>query len=58
MCANPRRAIGRAAGDLDVWRYGNTFKSNAVDGPYALFQNTFLVHGQGRSASFLHFRKT
>jgi hypothetical protein len=48
----------RRPGDRDVWRYGNTFKSNGVDGPYALFQNTFLVYGQGGQASYLHYRST
>jgi hypothetical protein len=45
----------RHAGDGNVWRYGNTFKSNQVDGPYALFQNTFLVYAQGGQASYLHY---
>jgi hypothetical protein len=46
----------RFVGDTAVWRYGNTFKSNGADGPYALFQNTFLVYGQDGQASYLHFR--
>jgi hypothetical protein len=46
----------RRPGDRDVWRYGNTFKSNGIDGPYALFQNTFLVYGQGGQSSYLHYR--
>ncbi|MEO8627705.1 MAG: right-handed parallel beta-helix repeat-containing protein [Betaproteobacteria bacterium] len=46
----------RSTGDTDIWRYGNTFKSNEVDGPYALFHNTFLVYAQGGQASYLHFR--
>lgn len=37
-------------------RYGNTFKSNGEDGPYALFQNTFLVYAQVEQASYLHRR--
>jgi hypothetical protein len=45
----------RYRGDLDVWRYGSTFKSNGEDGPYALFHNTFLVYGQGGHASYMHF---
>jgi hypothetical protein len=46
----------RFVGDTDVWRYGNTFKSNGEDGPYALFQNTFLVYAQRETASYLHYR--
>jgi hypothetical protein len=46
----------RHPGDVDVWRYGNTFKSNGVDGPYALFQNTLLVYAQEGQASYLHYR--
>jgi hypothetical protein len=46
----------RRPGDLDIWRYGNTFKSNGTDGPYALFQNTFLVFAQEGQASYLHYR--
>jgi hypothetical protein len=46
----------RHPGDTDVWRYGNTFKSNGIDGPYDLFQNTFLVYGQREQASYLHYR--
>jgi hypothetical protein len=46
----------RHPGDTDVWRYGNTFKSNGVDGPYALFQNTFLVYGQDGQSAYLHYR--
>jgi hypothetical protein len=46
----------RFTGDTDIWRYGNTFKSNEVDGPHALFQNTFLVYAQGGQASYLHYR--
>lgn len=48
----------RHPGDRDVWRYGNTFKSNGVDGPYDLFHNTFLVYAQGGQASYLHYRST
>jgi hypothetical protein len=46
----------RHPGDKDVWRYGSTFKTNGVDGPYDLFQNTFLVYGQREQASYLHYR--
>jgi len=46
----------KRVGDVDVWRYGSAFKSNGADGPYALFQNTFLVYGQDGQASYLHFR--
>lgn len=46
----------RFVGDTAVWRYGNTFKSNGEDGPYALFQNTFLVYAQAGQASYLHYR--
>ena len=46
----------RFVGDTAVWRYGNPFKSNGVDGPYALFQNTFLVYAQVEQASYLHYR--
>jgi hypothetical protein len=46
----------RRPGDRDVWRYGNAFKSNGEDGPYAIFQNTFLVYGQGGQSSYLHYR--
>ena len=35
--------------------YGNTFKSNGEDGPYALFQNTFLVYAQAGQASYRHY---
>jgi hypothetical protein len=48
----------RRPGDTDVWRYGNTFKSNGVDGPYDLFHNTFLVYAQSGQASYLHYRNT
>jgi hypothetical protein len=43
-------------GDQDVWRFGNTFKSNSPDGPYDVFQNTFLVYDQQGQASYLHYR--
>ncbi|MGH9162006.1 MAG: hypothetical protein ACRD2X_18720, partial [Vicinamibacteraceae bacterium] len=46
----------RYVGDTAVWRFGNTFKSNGEDGPYAIFQNTFLVLGQAGQASYLHYR--
>jgi hypothetical protein len=46
----------RFPGDTDVWRYGNTFKSNDVDGLFDIFQNTFLVYAQGGQASYLHYR--
>jgi len=46
----------RFTGDVDIWRYGNTFKSNFVDGPYDLFQNTFMVKAQEGQASYLHYR--
>src|SRR5262249_37226788 len=46
----------RRLGDRDVWRYGNTFKSNGADGQYALFHNTFLVYAQDGQASYLHYR--
>jgi hypothetical protein len=46
----------RVIGDTDVWSYGSTFKSNGEDGPYALFQNTFLVYAQDGDASYMHFR--
>lgn len=42
----PRNAI-----DRDVWRYGSMFKSNLPDGPYDLFQNTFIVTRQDAQAS-------
>jgi hypothetical protein len=48
----------RRPGDQDVWRYGHLIKSNQPDGPYALFQNTFLVYGQDEQASFMHYRNT
>lgn len=41
------------AGDTDVWRYGNTFKSNGEDPPWDIFQNTFLVYDQNHE--YLHF---
>lgn len=43
-------------GDVDIWRYGNTFKSNSPDGPYDVFQNTFLVYAQHEQASYMHYR--
>ena len=43
---------------MAVWRYGSATKSNGEDGPYALFQNTFLVRDQDGQASFMHFRNT
>ncbi|MEO8548807.1 MAG: hypothetical protein ABI678_02495 [Kofleriaceae bacterium] len=49
-------------GDTAVWRYGSLVKSNtsetkAYDGPYDLFQNTFLVYDQrGAQALFEHYR--
>lgn len=46
----------RFTGDVNVWRYGNTFKSNSPDGPYDVFQNTFLVYDQQEQASYLHYR--
>jgi hypothetical protein len=46
----------RYTGDVDVWRYGNTFKSNYQDGPYDVFQNSFLVYAQKGQASYLHYR--
>lgn len=48
----------RFTGDKAVWRYGNTFKINPPDGPYDLFQNTFLVYDQEGQAAYLHFRDT
>jgi hypothetical protein len=48
----------RFTGDKEVWRYGNTFKTNPPDGPYDVFQNTFLVYGQKGQAAYLHFRNT
>jgi hypothetical protein len=48
----------RRPGDIAVWRYGSATKSNGEDGPYALFQNTFLVRDQDGQASFMHFRNT
>jgi hypothetical protein len=46
----------RQPGEVAVWRYGSVSKSNGEDGPYALFQNTFLVRDQDGQASFMHFR--
>jgi hypothetical protein len=48
----------RRPGDKDVWRYGHFPKSNSPDGPYDLFQNTFLVYDQVAQASFMHYRNT
>ena len=56
MCAPHGGLSAAAVPATDVWRYGNTFKSNGVDGPYALFQNTFLVYAQDGQASYLHYR--
>jgi hypothetical protein len=44
-----------AFNDVDVWRYGSAFKSNGEDGPYAVFQNTFLVWAQTGDASYMHY---
>jgi hypothetical protein len=43
-----------------VWRYGHFHKNESPDGPHHLFQNTFLVYGQGKDAqaSFIHYRDT
>jgi hypothetical protein len=38
------------------WRYGNLYKGNDPDGPWDLFQNTFVVANQRGAASFTHFR--
>lgn len=46
------------ASDQDVFRFGNTFKSNespSPDGPHDLFHNTFLVAEQGPPAAYLHY---
>jgi len=53
----------RNAGDRNVWRYGHPFKFRRLDGPIALFHNTFLVnpqHGTEESlqAALLHYRDT
>jgi hypothetical protein len=48
----------RYTGDTAVWRYGHFPKSNPPDGPYDLFQNTFLVYDQQEQASFMHYRST
>jgi hypothetical protein len=50
----------RRPGDQEVWRYGHFPKSsnNPPDGPYDLFQNTFLVYAQEAQASFMHYRTT
>lgn len=48
----------RYAGDTKVWRYGHFPKSNPPDGPYDLFQNTFVVYAQTGQASFMHYRST
>src|SRR4030095_15834132 len=49
----------RHDGDKDVFRFGNTFKSNEQpypDGPHDMFHNTFLVAEQKGQASYLHYR--
>jgi Protein of unknown function (DUF1565) len=46
----------KVVGDPAVWRYGSAFKSGGEDGPYAVFQNTFLVYGQAGQASYTHYR--
>jgi hypothetical protein len=46
----------QSVGDIDVWRYGNTFKSNGEDGPYTLFQNTCLAYAQVEQTSYLHYK--
>jgi hypothetical protein len=48
----------RRPGDTKVWRYGHFPKSQPPDGPYDVFQNTFLVHRQAAQASFMHYRST
>jgi hypothetical protein len=48
----------RRPGDKEVWRYGHFPKSSPPDGPYDLFQNTFLVYAQREQASFMHYRST
>jgi hypothetical protein len=55
----PRCSDMTKASCRDVWRFGNITKSNPPDGPYDLFQNTFLIYNQtGDQASFLHYRNT
>jgi hypothetical protein len=48
----------QSGADPDVFRFGNTFKSNEdpdPDGPFDLFQNTFLVARQHDQATYLHY---
>jgi hypothetical protein len=55
----PRCSVSTKTCDKnDVWRFGNPTKSNHPDGPYDLFQNTFLVYKQIGQASFLHYANT
>jgi hypothetical protein len=44
--------------DKDVFRFGQLFKTKAVDGPLHLFQNTCLVFRQHAQSSFLHYQDT
>jgi hypothetical protein len=48
----------RHAGDARALRYGHLYKTNAADGPWELFQNTFLVSSPQPKlrASFTHLR--
>ncbi|HEX9942516.1 MAG TPA: right-handed parallel beta-helix repeat-containing protein [Thermoanaerobaculia bacterium] len=48
----------RRPGDKNVFRFGQLYKSNGVDGPLDLFQNTCLESRQGGQASYLHYRNT
>ena len=46
----------RHPGDVDVWRYGNTFKSNGVDGPTTCSRTHSSSTRRGGQASYLHYR--
>jgi hypothetical protein len=48
----------RHVGDKDVFRFGHLYKSNKVDGPLDLFQNTCLVSQQDEQVSYSHYGNT
>lgn len=48
----------RQTGDKNVFRFGQLYKGNGVDGPLDFFQNTCLVSRQSGQASYLHYRNT
>lgn len=44
----------------DVWRHGSAFKSNVhpaapYEGPYDLFQNTFLTYDRSEGPQYIHY---